>query len=71
MKELIILKYIYDANLFVCPFCFDSWYVEENNKYKVLCRCGYSTLYYSSKEEAESEWYKIIDKNINRGFIQK
>lgn len=63
------LKYIYDANLFTCPFCFDAWYVEEDNKYRVLCRCGYSTLYYSSKEKAESEWYKIVDKNINRGFI--
>lgn len=65
----MILKYIYDANLFVCPCCHDSWYVKEDNKYKVSCRCGYSTLYYSSKEKAESEWYKIVDKNMNRGFI--
>ena len=60
------LKYVYDANLFVCPFCFDAWYIEEDNKYKISCRCGYSTLYYSSTEKAESEWYKIVDKNINR-----
>ena len=65
----MILRYLYDVNLFVCPFCSDSWFVEEDNKYKVSCRCGYSTLYYPSKEKAESEWYKIVVKNINRGFI--
>lgn len=62
----MILKYLYDVNLFVCPFCHDSWYTYQNNKYRVCCHCGSGTNFYSSKKEAEKEWYKIVTKKFNK-----
>lgn len=54
------MKYLYSANLFVCPICQDSWYEEEDGHYRIDCKCGIRTPWFLSKGKAEKEWDKIL-----------
>lgn len=54
------MKCLYDAKLFVCPLCHDSWYAEEDYHYRIECKCGIRTPWFLSKEKAEKEWYKYL-----------
>lgn len=60
----MILKYIYDANLFVCPSCHESWYIEEDDYFRVSCKCGLRTAWHSSMKRAEMEWNKFLFRDI-------
>ena len=54
------MKYLYDATLDICPICKDSWYTEENEYYRIDCKCGIRTPWFLSKRKAEKEWNKIL-----------
>ena len=54
------MKYLYDAMLDVCPICQDSWYVEEDGYYRIVCKCGARTPWFLSEKKAEKEWDKIL-----------
>lgn len=56
----MILKYIYDAMLNICPICKDSWYEEEDGHYRIDCKCGKRTAVHLSKKRAEMQWNKIL-----------
>ena len=64
------LKYIYDANLFVCPFCKDSWYIEEDEHYRIGCKCGINTAVHLSKKRAEMEWNKILYRYFSKRGLE-
>lgn len=58
------MKCLYDAMLDVCPICKDSWYTEGYGYYRIDCKCGIRTPWFSSKGKAEKEWYKILYKDL-------
>ncbi len=53
-------KYLYDATLYICPICQDSWYEEEDGHYRIDCKCRERTAWNLSKKKAEMQWNKIL-----------
>ena len=51
------LKYVYDANLFVCPFCFDAWYIE-NDELKYNWKKDKRFSIYASGDKTNPEYAK-------------
>ena len=54
------MKDLYDAVLDNCSICKDSWYTEEDEYYRIDCKCGIRTPWFLSRKSAEIYWNKIL-----------